>query len=140
MFIVAPGVTSNFVSFHKFYGNFQQRIASRVDVELDVAYLYLTYAQLPRSYLYNSSSDAITGLLGSGWDRTDILLVGQLKTTVDITRVLGFELLYRMELNNEPFNTDAKFGVRRSESDGTTVEDFLAYNRHFILGSLVVRY
>ena len=131
---------SNFVSYHKFYGNFQQRIASRVDVELDVAYLYLTYAQLPRSYLYNAQSDAVTGLLGAGWDRTDILLVGQMKTTVDITRALGLELLYRMELNNEPFNSDAKFGVRRTEADGTTIEDYLAYNRHFILGSLVVRY
>lgn len=125
---------SNYVTFHKVYTNFQQRIAKRVDVIADVAYLYMTYAQLPTEF----AVEPVVGLL-SAFDRTDMIMLGQLRAKVDITRWLAFELLYRLELVNT-LGFATPFGTRVQNADGSTTDDYIAYDRHFVLGTLILRY
>lgn len=124
---------SNWVSYHKVYGNFQQRIAKRVDFIADVAYLYMTYAQLPAMFAVKP----VVGLL-SAFDRTDVILLGQVRAKVDITRWLAFELKYRLEMVNS-LNTTT-FGTRIQNGDGSLIDDYMEYNRHLVLGTLILRY
>ena len=105
-----------------------------MDIIVDLAYYYMMYSQIPSEYLYKAGTE-VSGLLGAGWDRTDMIMVGQLTAKVDITRFLALELSYRLEITNDLFNEDAKFGVQV----GNAV-DYFAYTRHLVMGTVVLRY
>ena len=137
---------SNYVQFHKFYINFQQRFLNRIDVGADLSYFIKDYAQLPKAYFEASTDKATTGSfygLLTGYDRRDLVLHARLTAAVDITRFLAFEASYNMELNNEPMNSSGKFGTCMEAvcTDlGQTFIDYVAYQRHFVLASLILRY
>ena len=137
---------SNYTEYHRVNFNVLQRIAGRVDLEVDVAYLYRIYAQLPKAYFETSSDDSASGALWgllTGYDRVDTVLLAKLKATVDITRFLAFEASYEMELNNDPLqNRAAIFGScldAKCESPAGT-RDYVGYKRHVVFGNLVLRY
>jgi len=125
---------TNYVAFHEVYGNFQQRIAQRVDFELDVAYQYLMYSQLPAAYV--GADPAVTGIMQSGFDRRDQVLKTRATVKVDITRTLAFQALYGIEMNNTlPGAETTAFTLKKGD-----VQDLMAYTRHFVEGSLILRY
>jgi hypothetical protein len=142
----ADSIFSNYSEYHRINVNFLQRIANRVDLEVDLAYVYRVYAQLPRAYFEEATDPAVKaslwGLL-TGYDRVDSLLLARLKAKVDITRFLAFEATYDMELNNDPLQgRDAIFGtcVDAPCNSPNTFRDYVGFKRHVILGSLVLRY
>lgn len=133
----------NFTSYHKLYLNYQQRIAKRLELELDVGYFFLKYSALPRAYLENESS--VTGLIGiseADWARKDQWLVGSIRGTVDITRWLAFEVMYRLELINDPLNSSQRFGscLDYACDDVKSGRDYTGYTRHYLLANLIFRY
>lgn len=142
----ADSLFTNYTEYHKVNVNLLQRIAGRVDLEVDVAYLYRIYSELPKAYFEESTDQdgksALWGLL-TGYDRTDMVLLAKLKATVDITRFLAFEATYEMELNNDPLQSrDAIFGACLDAKCGTagSFVDYVGYKRHLIFANLVLRY
>jgi hypothetical protein len=137
---------TNWVQYHKVYVNFLQRIANRVDLEADVAYLYRIYSQLPRAYFEEATSPQIKSTfwgLMTGYERTDVVLAVQLKASVDITRALAFELAYNLELNSDPLlPRESIFGtcVDAPCNSANVMRDYVGYQRHAVLGSLILRY
>ena len=136
---------TNYVQYHKFYVNFQQRLLNRVDLVADVSYFIKDYSQLPKAYFEAATDKTIAGSfygLLTGYERRDLVLHARLKAVVDITRFLAFEASYNMELNNEPLNSSGKFGtcMEAGCEDPATFRDYVAYKRHFVLGSLILRY
>jgi len=127
----ADSLFSNYVAYNTIYLRWADGFG-RLAVKLGVSYSHYVYAQLPRDYLFNPQSDAVTGLLGSGWDRADIVLAGEFGAELALTDYLGVELRYELECVNEPFNSDAKFGTRVVTAEGV-FEDYLAYNRSLLL-------
>lgn len=140
---------SNYVAFHRVYGNIEQRIADRVDLMLDFSYYYMDYAQLPHMYIDRKYPDfSITGL--SGFDRVDIIMLGRLRAAFDITRFLAFEASYSLEWVNPradatkthrggAFYTEVHI-PKHGNSPAVDVKDTYAYQRHLVLGTFVLRY
>jgi hypothetical protein len=142
----ADSIFSNYTEYHRVNLNLLQRIAGRVDLEVDVAYMYRIYAQLPKAYFQEATDSAVKASLFDvlpGYDRTDMILLAKVKATVDITRFLAFEAVYEMELNNDPLQS--RTAIFRSCLDddcgepGGTV-DYVGYKRHVVFANLVLRY
>jgi len=144
---------ANYATYHKVYLNYQQRIAKRLQLELDVGYFHVGFAQVPNDYLHGDKF--VTGLMGvtgnnpnlaegeDDWVRKDHWVIGQIKGSVDVTRWLAFELAYRMELINEPLlDASRRFGacleyVCDNQKSG---KDYIGYQRHSFFGTFVIRY
>jgi hypothetical protein len=142
----ADSLFSNYTEYHRVNLNFLQRIAGRVDLEADVAFMYRIYAQLPKAYFQEATDvDAQASLYGltTGYERNDMVLLAKLKATVDITRFLAFEAVYELELNNDPLRDRADiFGAcldANCDKPGVTY-DYVGYKRHVVFANLVLRY
>jgi hypothetical protein len=134
----------NYVAYHQLYLNFAARLAKRLTLSLDFGYFNLRYSQLPAAYGGRDSTvnNGVKDLVGlSDRKRVDHQIVGQLKAVVDITRWLAFEALYRLELLNEPINSNP-FGACLNEMCNVagTHRDYSAYQRHLVTASFIFRY
>lgn len=127
-------VFSNYAVYHRLSLNGQKRLFGRLDLIGDLSYSYISYAQLPRSYLYNTTQPNLEGLT-TGYERVDGMLAFQLSANLDIARYLAAEVSYRLEvLNNGLSGSD--FGIEFA--DGYV--DTIGYTRHIVMASLILRY
>ncbi len=133
---------ANYVRFHRIGLSGDKRIAGRVDLSLGVAYSHLIHGQVSAETLGTGAGDIpdIDRARGmSTKDRIDALLEGTLKASVDINRFLAFELAYRMTLLNEMINEGGNFYFSWYRA-GVEQRDYVGFSRHWVFGSLVVRY
>jgi len=142
----ADSLFSNYTEYHRVNLNLLQRIAGRVDLEADVAFIYRLYSEIPHAFLYGSGESpppsSLTGLTRR-FERQDAILHAKLQAKFDITRFLAFNASYELEINGEPLQTrDAVFGTcldKGCTSDGA-VFDYTGYKRHVVFANLVLRY
>lgn len=118
----------NYVSYRKLYLSYRGELTRRFRVDMELAYHDLTYAQLPRTFLYNPASDLVTGILGNGWDREDNLKTFRLGIEADLLTFLALRASYRLEEGRGSRST-ATFGIRSTDEQGKTIEDFSGYKR-----------
>lgn len=137
----------NYVAYHEIFVDGQQRVANIVDLGVTAAYRYMMYSQIPYKFLNNDLGVGINGILNSGWDRRDQIVKLDATATVTISRYLAFQAMYSAEFNNA-FSEASAFGTYYCQSgkkdckdnDPTYREDIMAYTRHLLQGSFIVRY
>jgi len=134
---------SNYMAVHNIYVDARQRLADRVDMSVGLSFMNRAYSQLPRAYFEGADSSILAELkdLMTGYDRVDNMLIASIKADVDITRFLAFRASYDLEINNGPLNSST-FGTCMQGTCGsaTGYTDYLSHTRHYLMGTLVLRY